>query len=356
MVKKYFTVGPSQIYPKLPMILNNAVKQDILSLSHRGSEFKKIYGQTSDRLKLLLRIPKDYQVLFVSSALEAMERTIQGLVEKRSFHLITGAFGKSWAKIAIQLGKEVETLEVDPNIEVKIDEIKIPKNSELICITQNETSLGVYLPEKKIEELRKKNPGKILAVDIVSSVPYVNLNFKYIDVAFFSVQKGFGLPAGLGVIIISPRALEKIEELFKKGLNTGSYHSLKNLFSKALEFQTPETPNVLTIYLLNEVLKDMLKIGIKKIRQQTDKKAAVLYNFFENHKNYSPFIKIKKFQSKTTLVIDVNGNSEKLRKKLSKKGFVIASGYGDNKQNHIRIANFPTQTLKDIRKMLKYLV
>ncbi len=208
---------------------------------------------------------------------------------------------------------------------------------------------------QSIYDLKKANPEKLIAIDTVSSTPYVDINFKYIDICFFSVQKGFGLPAGLCVMIASPKALEKTEKLFKKDFSIGSYHSLKNLSEKAKDFQTPETPNVLNIYLLGKVTKDMLKKGIKKIRQETDKKAIALYNFFDNHKKYQPFINDVKFRSPTSLVFDVKGESVLLRKKLAKKGFIVSAGYGDNKLNHIRIANFPAHSYKDLKQMLKYI-
>lgn len=347
MKKIYFTVGPSQVYPTLYQHLNQAIKKDIPSLSHRGAEFKQLFKDTAENLTKLLNIPKNYHIFFVSSALEAMERTIQSCVEKTSFHIITGSFGKAWANYAAQLGKKALT-----NGQL---ESKIPKDAELICITQNDTSTGFWIPMKDIYNLKKKYPEKLIAIDIVSSIPYVDIDYRYIDVAFFSVQKGFGLPAGLGVMIVSPKALEITEKLIKKGVVVGSYHSLKNLSEKASQLQTPETPNVLNIYLLNNAIKDMLKIGLKKIREDTDEKARILYEFFDNHKKYQPFIKNRKFRSPTTLVIDVKGESERLRKKLAKAGFIVGAGYGDNKLNHVRISNFPSHKLKSVLQMLKYI-
>lgn len=345
MKKIFFTVGPSQVYPTLYKHLNQAILDDIPSLSHRGDSFKKLFKETTNNLRRLLNIPADYQIFFVSSALEAMERTIMGCVENYSFHIISGSFGKTWANYAEQLGKEV--------FRVEFNNINIPKETELICITQNDTSTGIWIPMEDIYKIKKENPKKLIAIDTVSSTPYVDINYKYIDIMFFSVQKGFGLPAGLGVIIASPKALQKAEKLSKKGISIGSYHSLKNLSEKAKDFQTPETPNVLNIYLLNKVTLDMLKKGVKKIRQETLEKAKTLYSFFENHKEYEPFIKNLQFRSPTSLVFDVKDHSDKLRKSLAKKGFIVGAGYGDNKLNHIRIANFPSHSLKDVRQMLK---
>lgn len=353
MKKIYFTVGPSQVYPNLDKHIIKAIDEDILSLNHRGEVFKKLFASTTSSLKKLMNIPNDYQIFFVSSALESMEKIIQSTVEKTSFHIISGNFGKNWAKFATQLGKEV--LKYEAVSDIDLTNLRMPKKAETICITQNDTSTGVWIPVKEIYQLKETYPEKLIAIDIVSSAPYVDIDFKFIDVAFFSVQKGFGLPAGLGVIIVSPNALEKCEKLFKKGVKIGSYHSFKTLSEKALDFQTPETPNVLNIYLLEKVTKDMIKKGLPKIRKEINQKANVLYNFFDSHKKYSPFIKDKKYRSPTTLVLDVAGDSEVLRKKLAKKGFLVGAGYGEQKLNQIRIANFPSHKIEDVKKMLKYM-
>lgn len=347
-----FTVGPSQVYPTLYKHINKALEENIPSLNHRGFEFKKLFKDTTENLKKLLNIPENFQIFFLSSALECMERVIQSCCEKQSFHIITGAFGKAWATYTSQLGKNVYR-EVINMENPEVQGFKVPKEREIICITQNDTSTGFWFPMDIIYELKKQNPEKLIAIDVVSSVPFVDTDFKFIDIAFFSVQKGFGLPAGLAIMIVSPKVLEKVEQLIKKGVNIGSYHNLKNLSEKARDLQTPETPNVLNIYLFNFVIKDMLKTGLKKIRQDTEKRAKLLYEFFESHIRFAPFIKNPKFRSPTTLIFDVKGESEKLRKKLADAGYIIGAGYGDNKLNHIRIANFPSHNLKDVKLLLK---
>ncbi len=356
MKKIFFTVGPSQVYPTVYKHLNKGIKQDIFSLNHRGAEFKELFKSTTEGLKKLLNIPADFQIFFVSSALESMERVIQGCTHHYSFHIITGSFGKAWANYAGQLGRKVFTVTFGNTDEINFDNLKIPEKAEIICITQNDTSTGFWIPMQEIVKLKKKYPDKLVAIDIVSSVPYVDIDFKAVDIAFFSVQKGFGLPAGLGVLIVGPKALEKTEGLISKKAMIGSYHSFKNLSEKSINLQTPETPNVLNIFLLNAVIFDMLKKGLKKIRQEIDQKSLVLYKFFENHKQFEPFIKHPQFRSPTTAVFDVKGQTDKIRKKLAKYGYIVGAGYGDNKLNHIRIANFPVHTSTEVKQMLKYIL
>ncbi|OGK09386.1 hypothetical protein A2767_06340 [Candidatus Roizmanbacteria bacterium RIFCSPHIGHO2_01_FULL_35_10] len=351
----YFTCGPSQLYPGVFRHLQIAFDKDIPSLSHRSKIFQQIYKSTQDNLRKLLSIPKSHKIFFVSSSLESMEKIIQNCVEKNSFHFVNGAFSRKFYQFAEILKKQPIKYEVPEGEGYLPEKVMIPPDTELICVMQNETSTGVAIPVQSINRLYTQNPKSLIAVDIVSSAPYVELNFNKIDLTFFSVQKGFGLPAGMGVLIINEEALAKAQFLRKKGINVGSYHSFSSLLEKDQIFQTPETPNVLLIYLLGQVCKDILKKGMNMIREETEAKAKLVYDFFDKHPRCKPFVKNSNYRSKTTIAIDVMGDTNKIVKKLKSKGIVVSSGYGKFKESHIRIANFPAHSAKDFTNLVRYL-
>ena len=62
---------------------------------------------------------------------------------------------------------------------------------------------------------------RLLAVDAVSSLPYPDFDYTILDSVFFSVQKGFGLPAGLGVWMVNDRCIAKAEQLLSRGISIG---------------------------------------------------------------------------------------------------------------------------------------
>lgn len=352
MAKTFFTPGPAQLYPTVNEHLQKAFEDDILSISHRSKRFQQIYADTISNLRNLLKIPKTHKIYFLSSGTEAMERVIQNCVFKHSFHFVNGAFSKRFFKTSQELGKKAKALEMKAGEGFNFDKVKIPKSSELICITHNETSTGVTIPIESISELKKRFPDKLLAVDTVSSTPGVDFNFGVPDAVFFSVQKGFGLPAGLAVLIISPKAFKKALTLIGKNISTGSYHSFVQLEKYGVDNQTPETPNVLAIYLLGKVCRDMLDRKIKDIRYETEEKAKLIYDFFEKKKGYKIFVKDKNFRSKTVVVVEVTGGATKLIDKLKTKGIIISSGYGEYRQSQVRIASFPAHGRKDILQLL----
>ncbi|MCX6166195.1 MAG: aminotransferase class V-fold PLP-dependent enzyme, partial [Ignavibacteriae bacterium] len=107
-----------------------------------------------------------------------MERIIQNLVEKKSFHFINGYFAGRFYNIAKQLKKKPYQKKANLKNGFGFDKIVIPENAELVCFTQNETSTGMSIEMQDIYTIKEKNPNKLVAVDVVSSVPYVNIDFK----------------------------------------------------------------------------------------------------------------------------------------------------------------------------------
>lgn len=338
-----FTPGPSQLYFTVQDHIRKAFKDGIPSISHRSKSFEKIFKQACENLKTLLSIPNDFEIYFTGSATEIFERVIQNLVEHHSTHFVNGAFSKRFFETALQLNKQSEQIAVDSGLGFSND-CSIHNETELIAVTQNETSTGVLTPIPFIDHLSTTNPEALIVVDAVSSLPYPAFDFKKIDSLFFSVQKGFGLPAGLGVWIVNQRCIDKALALQSKGNSIGSYHSLKSLHEFAAKNQTPETPNVLAIYLLACVTHDMLQRGIINIRRETEYKSTLLYQLLSRHSLMKPFVTDKAYQSKTVIVADCGNNIHKILPVLEQKGIIAGEGYGKYKANHLRFANFPTHS------------
>ncbi len=338
-----FTPGPSQLFYTVADHARVAFKENIPSISHRSKKFESIFQKATDGLKELLGVPNDYAIFFTSSATEIWEKSIQNLVENSSVHFVNGAFSNRYFEIATQLGKKA--LKIEAALGQDFSSIAIENYpTELIALTQNETSTGVSITNAFIQEIRTKNPEALIAVDAVSSLPYPAIDYEKVDTVFFSVQKGFGLPAGLGVWMVNPKCIAKAENLLCKGISIGSYHNIPTLLLNAKKNQTTETPNVLGIYLLSCVVEDFLRIGIKKIRQETDYKAAILYQALSTHALLKPFVTNPTAQSKTVIVADCGEHTARLSSFLAEHGLQAGDGYGALKKTQLRFANFPAHS------------
>ena len=78
----FFTPGPSQLYPTVSQHLQNATREQIGSISHRGKKFQMIFQEMKESLIDVLNIPPNYEIFLTSSATEIWERIIQNLIIK----------------------------------------------------------------------------------------------------------------------------------------------------------------------------------------------------------------------------------------------------------------------------------
>jgi phosphoserine aminotransferase len=338
----YFGPGPSQLHPLVPEALGRAVADGLPSVSHRSARFRVEVARAREALTALLELPDGYRICYLGSATEAMERIVQGAVARQSFHLVNGSFSRRFRKVAKNLGRETDVLEAEDGKGFRLDRVEVPQGTELMALTLNETSTGVALDAEGMEVLAERHPEILVAVDGVSGTPVLPVPIERVDALFFSVQKLFGLPAGLGVLIVSPRMADRSLDLEGRGLSMGGYLHLPALLRAADQDQTVATPNALAIHLLGRVAEAFLDEGLGRIRDETERKASLLLEAGDAV-DWEPFV-AEEDRSPTVLVFRVPEGSEAPRSRLGERGFEVGSGYGPYKAEHIRIANFPAHT------------
>jgi phosphoserine aminotransferase len=349
----YFTAGPSQIYPTVPQHLQRAVEDGILSISHRSSKFTDIYAKMEQGLRAVLAVPDDYHVFLFSGATEIWERIALNCVAQESYHLVNGSFSASFAEAVKRTGKKVGIHQVADGDGFDVDALEIPESAELIAAIANESSTGVMMPTEDLVALRKRHPEKLLIVDAVSAVPTWRMDISLLDGLYFSVQKGFGLPAGLGVLVLSPRLLARGIELEKAGQYVGTYHRWSRLHEFSLKSQTPATPNVLDIYLLAQVCADM-QPRLADILTTHQEKYRLLCDFIAAHPHLDFAVADPRFRSNTVIVAKHNYPDGKAKiKEIAAAGYEIGSGYGKNADTQFRISNFPATSLDDLNGLIR---
>ena len=352
-MKKFFTPGPSGMYPTVQDHLQGAWEAYIPSISHRSQAFKDMYGETVEALRAVFDLPSDWGVLFFASATEIWERLIQNCVDTHSFHFVNGSFSQRFYDATLKLQRAPQKAEAEWGH--GFGQVAIPVETEMINFTRNETSTGVMTPPEFIYAYRDQHPEALLTVDMVSSAPYTDWDWGRIDAAYFSVQKAFGLPAGLGVLLHNPRILERAEQRKAQGNSLGTYHNFLEMAKKAAQNQTVETPNAMGIYLLGKVCQDILSTGVDSLRQEIHQKADVLYRYFDEHPTWKPFVKETQHRSQTVIVVDVPEGSKLILQELAQQGLIVGDGYGKMKGKQLRIANFPASSQEDVQGLLTVL-
>ncbi len=349
-----FNPGPSQVSPDTKQDMREAADSGVLEMSHRSAAFNDMSSATMRELRAFYAIPDDYTVFYTSSATEAMELTIRNLVRKHSFHFTQGSFSRLFQEVSESLGKDAASIDVAWGASHDYAHAQVPREAELITVTYNETSTGVMCSETDIAAVRTANPDALTAVDITSIAAMKRHEILSADIWLFSVQKGFGLPAGLGILIVSPRAMERAARLEEEGRNQAgifTFAAMQEYMSKGC--QTVCTPNVLGIFLFGRQLQRWNAAGgLVRLEEATQEKSHLLYNLLEDHRTLSCFVREPKDRSLS--IVCLTGSPElivSLHAQAKEGGMTLGKGYGKLKETTIRIATFPSVGLEDVRKV-----
>lgn len=345
-----FYPGPSRVYPSVPRYVQEAYEQGVLSINHRSPEFVVISQRTISLVKEKLSVPDDYTVFYVSSATECWEIISQSLVRHLSYHVHNGAFGQKWFRYAQQLQPRAEQYAFNFQQPLFASQLEPSSEAEVICLTQNETSNGTALSSATLADVRIRFPQPLIAVDATSSLAGVELPIALADVWYASVQKCFGLPAGMALLICSPRAIEKAQRV---GENQ-HYNSLLYLHEQMQRWQTTHTPNVLGVYLLMRTLED--RAGIEAVGKQTQKRYAQWVEFLSEIEKIELLINDPALRSRTVIPIEAAPETiNQLRDQAKQVGITLGNGYGDLKETTLRIANFPAILDEEIEHLKNFL-
>jgi phosphoserine aminotransferase len=344
-----FYPGPSRVHDEIPQYVRDAYEKGMLSVNHRSDDFMRMSEKTIGLLKEKLNIPQDYKIFYTSSATECWEIIAQSIVAKESFHLFNGAFGEKWFEYTKRICPGAKRYPFDREKLLNVEEI-FPGNEGVICITQNETANGTQVGNELIRSIKKNNPKHLLAIDATSSMAGIELDFSAGDIWFASVQKCFGLPAGLGLLVCSPSAIEHVKKI---GENN-HYNSLTFMNEMIMKWQTPFTPNVLNIYLLMRVMEDSEPIGA--VNKKIKSRYKDWIEFLDNSKTLEHLVKNESIHSYT--VIAVAAPAERvatIKQEAKKNGLLLGEGYGELKNTTFRIANFPAIHDHEIERLEVFL-
>ena len=348
-----FYPGPSKIYPQVAEYLQDAVRDGVLSLNHRSAGFMDIVRRTVELFHQKLDVPADYSVYFTSSATECWEIVSQSLTIQHSFHPFSGSFGRKWFDYTSNIVSASSSCWFDPETDLT-DIYNLDgrlHDADVVCITQNETSNGTQVSMGSLQKIRAAmSQNKLLAVDATSSMAGVDLDWLLGDVWLASVQKCFGLPPGLGIMVCSPRALARAEAINDRA----RYNSLLFMHQNMAQFQTHYTPNTLGIYLLMRVLEqreEVIEISQKLVSRMTD-----LTDFVQQKTRFEPLIQNAAVRSDTVLALKSDPQAvANVKTAALKHGIVLGNGYGDWKETTIRIANFPAIDDADFEQLKTFL-
>ncbi len=201
-----FSSGPCK---KRPGWTPAAIKNALLGRSHRSKPGKARLRQAIDETRTLLGVPDDYRIGIVpASDTGAMEMAMWSLLGARPVDvLVWESFGKGWAAdIKAQLKLDDMRLLDAPY--GHLPDLGMVRRDADIVFTWNGTTSGVRVPDANW--IAADREGLTLC-DATSAAFAQKLDWPKLDVVTYSWQKVLGGEAAHGMLILSPRAVERLE-------------------------------------------------------------------------------------------------------------------------------------------------
>ncbi len=201
-----FSSGPCAKRPGWEL---SALKDAPLGRSHRAAPGKSKLKQAIDMTRDVLRVPDNYRIGIVpASDTGAYEMAMWSLLGARPVTMMAWeSFGAGWVSDVLK------QLKLEDATEVLADYGQLPDLAAVdfdqdVCFTWNGTTSGVKVPNG---DFIPADRAGLTLCDATSAAFAQDLPFEKLDVVTFSWQKVLGGEAAHGVIILSPRAVERLE-------------------------------------------------------------------------------------------------------------------------------------------------
>ena len=201
----FFSSGPTTKRPGWsPIVLRDAV----LGRSHRSKAAKSKITETMQLAREILQMPHDYLIDIVpGSDTGAVEIALWSMLGARGVDVLAWeSFGKDWVNdIVGQLRINDVTLHQAPY--GQLPDLAAVNFANDVVLTWNGTTSGVKLPDG--DWIADDREGLVIA-DATSACFAMQLPWTKLDVVTFSFQKAIGGEGAHGVMILSPRAVERL--------------------------------------------------------------------------------------------------------------------------------------------------
>src|SRR3954471_15693276 len=203
--RPHFSSGPCA---KPPGWTPHALDLSALGRSHRGAVGKAKLQEAVERTHALLRLPADYRIGIVpASDTGAMEMAIWSLLGARPVTMLAWeSFGQGWVTdVAEKLKLDAEIRTADYG---EICDLREIDSANDVVFAWNGTTSGVRVPNA--DWIAADRTG-LTVCDATSAAFAQPIDWSRIDVSTFSWQKALGGEAAHGMLVLSPRAVDRLE-------------------------------------------------------------------------------------------------------------------------------------------------
>jgi len=353
----FFLPGPTEVHPDILQAMARQV------IPHRGRELPDLLSRVDPRLRALFRTSRAV-IVVPASATAVMEMGIRCGVRHSVLSLTGGAFGERFARIADRCERQVERYSVPWGETFSPQEVLERLRAgdhDAVTVVHSETSTGVLSPVREIAEAVRQaetETGReiLLLVDGVSSVggAPAETDAWGLDFLLTGSQKALALPPGLAFGSPSERMLARAATLPDRG----HYLDLLDYVDEWSRHQTPTTPAVNLLYALAAQMERIEAEGIERRWDRHREMAAACHGWVEERAAAGLEILAPpnaRSPTVTTIMLPSGLDGPGVVEKVAQSGFAIAPGYGQLKEQSIRIGHMGDHAPERLELLLEAL-
>lgn len=334
-----------------------------LGRSHRAAPGKAKLLEAIETTRDILGVPADYRIGIVpASDTGAFEMAMWSLLGDRPAQMVAWeSFGAGWVTdVAKQLkiDHSVHTAEYG-----QIVDMTALNYDNDVCFTWNGTTSGVRLPSGDAIPTDRKG---LTLCDATSAAFAVDLPWDKLDVTTFSWQKVLGGEAAHGMLILSPRAVERLESYAPAWPLPKIFRLTKGgkLIEGIFKGETINTPSMLCVEDYLQALDWAKSIGgLPGLIARADANTAAINAFVESHNWINFLASDPATRSNTSVclkfasdqVTDGASFAKAVAKRLADEGVALDIGAYRDAPAGLRIWCGGTVETKDIEAMLPWL-
>ena len=354
-----FGSGPSKVRDAQLAALA-ATGRTLLGTSHRKAPVKNLVRRVREGIATLFDVPDGYEVILGNGGSTALWDALSfSLVRERAAHGVFGEFGGKFAaatSAAPFLADSVLTSAAPGGV-------VLPAYAEGVDVyawPHNETSTGAAAPVERVPGSLEQaggptgGHGALTVVDATSGAGGLAVDIAQTDVYYFAPQKSFASDGGLWLAVVSPAAVERIEEIAASGRWIPEFLSLKVALANSRADQTLNTPAVATLFLLAEQLDWMNgNGGLGWTAGRSADSASRLYAWAERTAFTTPFVADPAQRSNVVGTIDFSDDvdASQVSAVLRANGVVDVDPYRKLGRNQLRVAMFPAVDPDDVEAL-----
>ena len=293
-----FSSGPCA---KNPIFDVSKLAKAPLGRSHRAKIGKAKLKLAIEETRKILEIPNDYKIAIVpASDTGAMELAMWSMLGARPATMVAWeSFGAGWTNDVVKQLK-IEAKICNAGYGEIVDMQTLDYDTDIV-FTWNGTTSGVCLKDGKAIP---NNRLGLTICDATSAAFAMELPWEKLDVTTFSWQKVLGGEAAHGMLILSPRAVERLENYTPAWPLPKIFRLTKNrkLIESIFEGATINTPSMLAVedYLLS--LEWAKTIGGKsELIKRAERNAKAIWDFCD-HRNWIENLAVNPYTRSTTSV------------------------------------------------------